>query len=85
MMNGAPAHKPKIRRPVARVRWTIAEAMARRFDVDLVRQDGIVVHEAILPYAQASWGGRSRPIVCRCRFSYWLLNRFCGMPAAENT
>src|SRR5579862_2900694 len=47
---------------------------------------GVLQAGGVTPAARAGkWGGRSRPMVCRCRFSYWLLNRFCGMPAAEKT
>src|SRR5262249_52503347 len=36
-------------RPVAHVRLVISEAMARRLDVDVPREHGVVVHEHLLP------------------------------------
>src|SRR5207248_7318014 len=36
-------------RPIAHIRLMIAEAMARRLDVDVAREHGIVVHEDFLP------------------------------------
>ena len=46
---GAQADDQAHLRPVAHVRLMIAEAMARRLDVDLARQDGVVVDEDLLP------------------------------------